>query len=236
LFGIETRGRGLYVFVHAGTLLATAFVLRKRATRSLQDGFLALGRKARLAETSGGRDALAVLIATVPSAVLGVLLRGLGLRWASQPLVVGLGFLTTTLVLVLSGLARKGDSEQPSHWGALAIGIAQGFSVLPGLSRSGSTIATALWLGVRPDRAFELSMLISIPAVVLTLILEATRAFGEEGFGIALLPGAVFALATGILSLLALERIVKSGRFAWFALWVGPLSLATIAMGVAWPR
>jgi undecaprenyl-diphosphatase len=155
--------------------------------------------------------------------------------FTAEPLAIGLGFLGTALALVASTFARRGDNEHPTWLGALAIGVAQGLAVLPGLSRSGSTIALALFLGVRPARAFALSMLMSLPAIVGAIGLEARHAFsGPFPVGPALI-GAIVAFGTGVVALLMLRHIVDRGRFGWFAFWVAPLSLATIALGLRWP-
>jgi len=235
LFGLQTGGLTFNVLLHAGTFLATSIVLRRQIWRALSEGLLALLKPSRFRSTPGGRDALVVIVASVPTAIIGLGLRDAVERWTEDPLAIGLGFLGTTIVLVLSGLARRGDSEQPSLWGALLVGIAQGFAVLPGLSRSGSTISAALWLGVRPDRAFELSMLMSLPAVLGALLLETPKAMEHGRLESTALLGAFAALLVGVVALLVLQRLVKRGRFTWFAIWVGPLAVATIAMGLAWP-
>jgi undecaprenyl-diphosphatase len=115
------------------------------------------------------------------------------------------------------------------------IGLAQGLAVLPGLSRSGSTIAVALLLGVRRERAFELSMLVSLPAIVGALLLESRHAIAMPFDAGPALVGAIVAFGTGVLALDLLRKLVVAGAFGWFAFWVGPLALATIGMGLAWP-
>jgi undecaprenyl-diphosphatase len=130
---------------------------------------------------------------------------------------------------------RPGSREVPSYGGALLVGIAQGLAVLPGLSRSGMTITSALWLGVRPERAFELSFLMSLPAVFGAIVLESRHAMGETFPVTPALVGASVAFASGVLALLLLRRIVRNGRFALFALWTVPLALATLAMAAVWP-
>lgn len=235
LFKFGTGGLTFNVLLHGGTLLATAIVLRERLARAVKDGVIALAKPSRFRETQGGRDALVVILASIPTAVIGFSLRDAVESWTEQPLIVGLGFLGTAAVLILSGFAKRGDKDQPSAGGALLIGVAQGLAVLPGLSRSGSTIALAMWLGVKPERAFELSMLMSLPAVVGAVTLEAPRAFREGGLDSAAALGASVALLTGIAALLLLQRVVQKGRFTWFAFWVAPLALATLALGIAWP-
>ncbi|HWP08544.1 MAG TPA: undecaprenyl-diphosphate phosphatase [Polyangiaceae bacterium] len=236
LFGLK-GGLAFNVMLHAGTLLATLLVLRAEAGRALRGGLSALVRPARFRETPGGRDALVVILATIPTAAVGLFLRQPVERWTESPLAIGLGFLGTTAALVLAHFSLQGDREQPTLAGALLLGVAQGLAVLPGLSRSGTTIAVALWLGVRPRRAFELSMLMSVPAILGAVILEGRVALGSALPWVpVLVVGAAVALGTGIVALRALRGVVDRGHFGWFAFWAGPLALATMAMGLAWPR
>lgn len=236
LFQVENGGLTFNVLLHAGTLLATAAVLWRRALGAARDGFSALGSPVRFRTTPGGRDALTVILASAPTAIIGLLLRDAVERWTHSPLVVGIGFLLTSACVLSTHWVRPGQREQPSLAGALLIGVFQGMAVLPGLSRSGGTIAAALWLGVRPERAFELSFLMSLPAVFGAILLESRHAFlGPFPVG-PVLTGAAVALATGILALLAVRRVVMQGRFAFFAFWTAPLAIATLAMAFVWPR
>jgi undecaprenyl-diphosphatase len=235
LFELEQGGLTFNVMLHAGTLAATLLVLRQAVGRAVQAGVPALVRPARFKESTAGRDALVVLLASVPTAVIGLLFRDTVAVFTRSPLAIGLGFLGTTVMLLVAQFSPRGDREQPTITGALLVGVAQGLAVLPGLSRSGSTIAVLLWLGVRPERTFTLSMLISLPAVLGALLLESRHVATEPFPGVAALVGALVAFGTGVFALVLLRRIVNLGRFGWFALWVGPLSLATIAMGQSWP-
>jgi undecaprenyl-diphosphatase len=236
LFGFEGAGLTLNVMLHAGTFVATLIVLWRRFVPALVEGTAALRRPSRFGETAGARDALVVILASVPTAAIGLALRDAVERWTSSPLVVGLGFVLTGVSLVSTRWVKPGEREVPTLLGALAIGIAQGIAVLPWISRSGSTITLALWLGVRPDRAFELSMLMSLPAVLGAVLVELPH-LGSSSIGI--LPaalGALVALGVGLLALFVLRAAVMRGHFAWFALWVLPLAAATLALARAWPR
>jgi undecaprenyl-diphosphatase len=229
-------GLAFNVMLHAGTLTATLIVLWNEVSRAVGDGVRSLVRPSRFNETTGGRDALVVIVASVPTALIGLGLRDAVEHWTESPLAIGLGFLGTTAVLVLAHFAAHGEREQPTFRGALLIGVAQGLAVLPGLSRSGSTIAVALLLGVRPQRAFELSMLMSLPAIVGAIGLEARHLDLATFPVVSAAIGALTALATGVIALRLLRGVVDRGHFGWFAFWVGPLALATMAMGLAWPR
>lgn len=235
VLGLDQGGLTLNVMLHAGTLLATLIVLRRRVVPAVVEGGRALVSPSRFSASPGGRDALVVIAASVPTAIIGLLLRDAVERWTHSPLAIGLGFVGTAAVLVSTRFVKPGDREVPSLAGAFIIGLCQGLAVLPGLSRSGSTIAAALWLRVRPDRAFELSMLMSLPAVAGAIGLEARHLGGESAALVPALIGAVVSLFVGIAALLVLRRVVMRGHFAWFALWVVPLALSSFALAAKPP-
>jgi undecaprenyl-diphosphatase len=236
VLGIEGGGLTLNVMLHAGTLVATLLVLWQRVLPALRDGVLGLANPKRFITTNGGRDALVVILASIPTALIGLSLRHSVEQFTRSPTALGVGFLISTALLVSTRWATPGEAPSLAPWGAILVGVVQGLSVMPGVSRSGATIAAALWMGVRRDRAFELSMLMSLPAVLGAVLLEAPKVTTEPAAaGVALL-GSVVALVTGVIALVLLRRIVTQGRFAWFALWVGPLAVATLAMAKAWPE
>lgn len=236
LFDLKEGGLTLSVMLHAGTLLATVLVLRQKAWGALTEGVRAMGKPSRFRESSGGRDALVVLVASVPTGIIGLALRDAVERWTLSPLVVGLGFAGTAVALISTRWVIPGDREHPTLAGALAIGLFQGFAVLPGLSRSASTIALALWLKVRPERAFELSMLMSLPAVLGAVLLEGRHLISAGGSVGPAIAGAAVAFVVGAVALALLRRVVMRGHFSWFAFWVLPLALATLALARVWPK
>jgi undecaprenyl-diphosphatase len=234
LFGIKSGGLVFNVMLHSGTFLATLLVLRERVWDCVRETLLAVRKPARLLVTAGGRDVLMVVVASIPTAVIGLLLKDRVEVWTHDPLVIGLGFLGTAVLLISASWAGVGRLETPSLLGALLIGLMQGMAVLPGLSRSGATIATALWLGVRPGRAFELSMLMSLPAVLGAILLELPKARSLADGELAVV-GAVVAFVSGVAALSVFGRVVAHGHFSKFALWVLPLALATLALAWRWP-
>ena len=108
--------------------------------------------------------------------------------------------------------------------------------MLPGLSRSGVALATLLWLGVSAERAFELALLASLPAIALAIAIDAHRAGGGplavSGEG---LVGGAIAFGIGLLALPMLRRAVEHSKLHWFAIYLVPLAAATIAWGYARP-
>jgi undecaprenyl-diphosphatase len=235
LFGIEGAGLTLNVLLHVGTLAATTIVLRQRLWHALSSGLHALVKPSLFLTDKGGQDALFVIVATLPTIALGLVLHDSVASWTNSPLAVGLGFLVTAVLLVSTLFAKAGAVEHPSVRVALLLGVAQGIAVLPGISRSGSTIAVALFLGIQRGRAFELSMLMSIPAVLGAALFELLGASASFGGWIPGIIGAIVACFSGILAMLVLRRSVVGGNFPWFAMWVFPLSIATLAMARSWP-
>jgi undecaprenyl-diphosphatase len=235
LLEVDGGGLTLSVLLHTGTLLATLLYFRQRIGQVLADLWQQL-RRGRLPDHGApGWDAVLVMVASLPTGLIGLALRDAVARWTGQPLATGFGFVITACLLTSTLWARPGNALSPSLWGALLIGVAQGMAVAPGVSRSGLTIVTALWLGVRSERAFELSMLLSIPAVAAAVLLELLEGDSMAGHWFTLGSGAVAAFAVGLLALALLRRIVSRGNLAWFALWVLPLALATLALAKAWP-
>ena len=236
LFGVHEPPAPLAVALRLSALLATCVALRARCGRLLREAALSFAQPSRLWSTSGGRDATAVAFASVPTALFGLFLREPVAAWSLSPLVVGVGLLGTSAWLLSTHWLKPGRSEFPGLLGAMLIGIAQGLAVLPGLSRSAGTIACALWLGVRPDRAFELSFLCSLPALLAIVVLDGRALVHDSGTLIVTLVATLIAFVASLLALTLLERVVRAGRLAWFAGWTFPLAVATLAMALVWPH
>ncbi len=225
----------LTVLLHAGTLAATLIVLRDRVFSAVREAFAALSAPSTLQASQGGRDAVAVLIATIPTGIVGLALKHSVEAWSDSPTIIGLCLLGTTAAVLLASRAPEGRRTEPTLGAAALIGVAQGLAALPGLSRSACTIAALLWAGVARPRAFELSFLLSLPAVAGALLLEGRKAFGGGSDPVNLLVGTLVSFAFGVVALLALRRILSAGRFAFFAVYLVPLALACLAWGHAAP-
>jgi len=224
------------VVLHAGTFAATLLVLRKRVVAAVHEGVRGLVRPSLMRDTPGGRDAFVVIVASVPTALIGLTLKKSVEEWSSSPVIVGVCLLLSAVAVASTRWSPVGRELTPSALGSVLVGLAQGSAVLPGLSRSAMTIASLLWLGVRADRAFELSFLMSLPAVFGAILLEGRHGLGSQTGGVfALLTGTVVAFGVGIVALLALRRVLVGGKLALFAAYLVPLAVATIAWGYARP-
>lgn len=229
--GLTDQPLLLEVLLHLATLLAVVAVYSRDvalAVRGAGRGLVALfkwrlGRAA--AEDDAVNLALCLFVGLLPTAALGLLLREPAVLVSSSPLGLGLTFLACALLLIATrwwpGGTRRLDWKL-----ALVIGVVQGLAVLPGISRSGVTIATALALGLGREEAARFSFLLSVPAIlgaaVLEIDVEALTA-GEHVAAFA--AGAAAAFAVGLGALLLLIRLVRNGR-----LWVFSPYVAAIAV------
>ena len=163
-------------------------------------------------------------------------------HFSHSPLVIGLGLLVTAAALIGSRFAKPGREEQPGVVGALLLGAVQGLAALPGLSPIALTITLLLLFGVRRARAFELSLLVSLPATLGGLVLgswslrsESQPLLTPELLGPAA-AGVLAAFLASVAALWLLRQTVVAGRLSWFAAWLVPVSLATLALAKAWPH
>ncbi|MBR0100983.1 MAG: undecaprenyl-diphosphate phosphatase [Treponema sp.] len=178
----------------------------------------------------GRKTILAVIFATIVTGAMGIVTSKL---IPEMPIkVTCAGFLFTACLLIFSSLwAKKHDkpleTKGISIFQALFIGFMQGVGTLPGVSRSGSTIAGAQLAGVNRAAAGEFSFIVSIPAILGAFVLEA-KDLGEVGSQIGALPvfcGCLAAFAWGYLSLSILMKLIRRGKLEWFACYLIPLGI-----------
>jgi len=243
LMNAPLPGIVLEVVLHVGTLLAILLVLWRSIWRLLADGWrgavLIVGgadrqevrRRAPLLPT-----AAAVAVGTVPAAVGGVLLeRQIEGFFESLP-AAGIFLVGTGVILLTLRWAPQARAEQVGIGRGLLIGTAQALALLPGISRSGVTIAAGCWAGVRRDVAGRFSFLLAVPAVagaaLWQVISDWPNVAGASAQPLPLLFGMLAAAATGTLCLKLLLRLVDGGRLHWFAAYCIPAGLAMIALGL----
>jgi undecaprenyl-diphosphatase len=229
LFGLKEAELFFDVCVHLGTLLAVIVVFRQEITNIM----LAL---TRLSSSRGSKKtlwqkiesdpdlklALLIVIGSIPTAIMGFLFRGIADRLFASAFIVGLMLILTGLLLWITRWAaprgEKPGADRLSPQNALIIGVVQGLAIVPGISRSGSTISIGLLLGIRREAAARYSFLLSIPAIIGAglLSLKAGLSQADPAIRISLL-GAVTAAFVGYGALKCLLHVVKKGRLHMFA-------------------
>lgn len=215
--GINLPGVTFEVALHLGTLASILLVYRDRIRR------LVLGLVAGTSEAWRYLGLLAV--ASVPAAVVGVVFNEQVSGLFDQPHVVGLAFIATGLVLWSTRTPlRRGTAVNPPGIGsAVGIGLAQALAIIPGVSRSGSTVTAGLWSGVDPDEAAAFSFLMFIPVILGAALLEFNELTGGETGTAQMLLGTLAAALTGILAIKTFVAMLKQQSFHRFALYLWPL-------------
>lgn len=232
IFGLENVPLLYDILLHVSTLLVVFIIFRKTIFRLLEVFFrFCTGRK-----KPGDEESLkmiwAVLVATLVTGVMGIL-AGKYLMDDYPIKIVGAGFIVTAILLFLTSLKKSPVTEEkksPTIIQGLITGFAQGVGVLPGISRSGSTISAALYSGVNREVAGEFSFILSIPAILGALILELKDADNmlQEINILPLAAGIISAFVSGFFALKFLMYLIKKGRLFYFAFYLVPLGLYTI--------
>jgi len=233
LLGIGESSFLFDVTVHAATLTATLVYYRRTVLGMARQSLLAF-RDALdpvdsrpLAERYPDAWLLVlIVVGTVPTAFLGLVFRRpLEMAFGEPRLVLG-ALAATAALLLLSRWA--GDSvRRLTLLSALVIGVAQGVAILPGISRSGATIAVALLLGIDREMSARFSFLLAVPAILGALVLELAGA-GVTGVVEAapvLAAGFVAAAVTGVVALALLVPLVRRGRLSYFAAYLLPAAV-----------
>ncbi len=181
-----------------------------------------------------------LIIGTIPAVVLGLTIKLTCEELIENALLAGLMLPITGLMLLWATrrMDGKGDYAELTDRQALMIGLSQSAAILPGLSRSGTTICAGLKLGLAPQSAATFSFLLAIPAIagagLLTVISMATKT-GLTTPWQHLLIGGLVSFVVGLLALHWLIRWLESDRLRWFAWWCIPLGVAVTAWQI-WLR
>ena len=233
---VEAGGVAFVVLLHAGTLLAIVIVFREGVLELLR-GALLLPTALFRARSTWTRETLLagkVACATVPGAAVGLFLEPRIEALFASPMVVGFLLWVTAVLLFSTRRARQG--ERDVGWrDAWIIGLAQACAILPGISRSGATIATALLLGVARPKAAEFSFLAAIPLIAGSLVLELPELVqsGRDGEGAALLAGFLASFLVGWAALVWLVRLVRQGAIHWFSIYCFLAGAVALLLGRA---
>ena len=203
------------VALHIGTLCVVLVVFWKEVVGILK----ALVRLDF--ETDEGRLALFVAVGSVPTALVGYFFHDIFESFFSNVLIVGGALVLNGVFLFFS--ERRGDGKRLGYLDSFLIGIAQSVAIVPGVSRSGLTIATGLLRGVEKKTAFTYSFLLSVPAVIGAAALESVRLCASDELVLGgvdmttILFDVVVSMIIGYASLKLLWKIVRREKFHLFA-------------------
>lgn len=238
-FGLEGESNlTMIVILHVATVLSTLVVLWKEIVWIFKDLFARQSWKSYSGLNEGTRYAINILISMIPVGIVGVFFKdAVEEIFGSGLLIVGIMLLVTATLLAFSYFAKPRQKEEISPLNAFIIGLGQAVAVLPGLSRSGTTIATGLLLGNKKEKMAQFSFLMVIPPVLGEALLDVIDIAGQ-GFStamsglspVALVAGFIAAFVTGCAACKWMISIVKRGKLIWFAVYcliVGVLAIVS---------
>jgi len=214
----------LNVVLHVGTLLAVLVVYARDLRRLLTFDALAV------------QYLVALVVATIPAAVVGYLFRDFVEDLFANPQAASVALIFTGLILLSTRLTGDNsrsrrfsavwDPVSPSLGKALLIGMAQALAIMPGISRSGSTIAASMWLGLDREEAARFSFLMAVPAITGALVLQSLEGLPEtEATHMGLILGMFVAFIVGLVAIRLTALLVVQKHFWKFSFYCLPLGL-----------
>ena len=214
IFNVELDIIFLSVVAHLGTLLSVIICMRKKLRYSLKHPFCKTNWQ--------------LLIATLPC-VIGVLLFKDWVDKLYSIYFLVAGFLITGILLIVADIVRQ-KNQKFGYKHAVSMGIMQAVAVLPGISRSGSTMAVGMMTGADKNDVCEFTFLMSIPIIVASALFETIEMF-TTGVNIQILPAIIVFVTSfifGILSIKLMLRVLKNNKLYMFSVYLLVLSAITL--------
>jgi undecaprenyl-diphosphatase len=230
--GWDTPGLSFDVALHIGTLFAVLFYFRQDWAR-MTVAFLFGLKERKFADFPDRRVALLVAVGTIPAVVIGYFARSFVEADTQNPPVVAVELILSGVIL-LATLWPRGQrrADQMSFLDAILIGLGQALAIIPGISRSGSTITVGLYRGLSAPEAARYSFLLSAPVIVGAALVEVPHLLhGEAGemSAAAIIIGIVTAAAFGLLAIHFMLRILAHGTMLPFAIYCFAIGLVGVA-------
>ena len=215
IFDVET-GNFLFVSIvlHIATLISVIILYYKQIWQLIKKPF--------------SKETLLIVVATIPTVVIVLLFKGF-FEDAFGGSYLSICFMITAIILMLTYFKTKSQNkmlyQNISYKNAVVIGVMQGFAVLPGISRSGSTISAGVLQGIDSEKATSFSFILSIPIILASLVYEIISCVysGEQffvGSYINLIIAFIIALISGIFAIKIMKKIAKTGKYYWFSMYL----------------
>lgn len=219
LFGWPDPGLAVDVALHFGTLVAVLWYFRREWVRLLVAAKEIVATRSVV--TDQQRLVLYLIVGTIPGAVAGKLLEKQAESAFRAPALIAVVLIVLGILLWLADkLAPQERTVSNMTWrDAILVGLAQMFAIIPGVSRSGSTITAGRALGLTREAAAVFSFLLSMPIIAGAALLEMPRAIREYGFSAPLVVGIVASAISGWLAIRVLLRFVTHRSYGVFAVY-----------------
>ncbi|MBW6513923.1 MAG: undecaprenyl-diphosphate phosphatase [Candidatus Syntrophosphaera sp.] len=233
-FGVETGGDILFeVFLHLGTLLAVMIFFRKKLWSLLVSLLNWKNTLRHQAHRHNRTLVLYLIVASIVTASMYLIFGDVFESLYGKPLVVAFMLILTGSIIFFSDKVRSGGvpASQMGLIRGIIIGFVQGLAIIPGISRSGSTISAALFSGVKRRDAAEFSFLLSIPAILGANLVSLVKfqELGASQLGV-YLGGFLAAFIAGYLVIAILIRLIVNARLKYFSFYCWALALSSIIL------
>lgn len=242
-FGIQEDKVLLFaVLLHVGTLISVFIVYWRDIAELIVELFLTIkdlctGKGLRLQERPVRKLGIMIIVATIPTGIIGILFNDLFDSLYNSIIPIGIGLIITGFLLVMAermGASNRGI-EQMNFRNALFIGTVQGIAICPGISRSGFTLFGSLICNLDRKFAVKFVFLISIPSILGSAVMEAPAAL-ESGFDMAqlgpVLVGMIVAAVSGLIAIKTMIKIVSDKKLNYFSYYVWALGLIVTCYGI----
>ncbi|MBN1960862.1 MAG: undecaprenyl-diphosphate phosphatase [Deltaproteobacteria bacterium] len=224
--------------LHLGTLIATIGFFGSSFRNMAREGYVAFGDKKNglswadiLRQRPDAKLLWLVIIGSIPTALIGLLFRHQLEATFANVKMVGWHLLATAILLLATLIVRRRQGRNIDNMrllDALIIGIAQGVAIIPGISRSGMTIAVGLLLGLDRELAARYSFVLSVPAIAGAFALQAIKHSIPIASLSTLFLGFIAALLCGLAALAFLMPVVRRGRIYLFSFYLLPLAFGAL--------
>lgn len=222
LFGVKEPPIFFDTLIHFATLIAVIFYLRKDITTMIKN----------IKQKETQKLVALIVLGTIPAVIVGFLIKDNIEQVFSSLTLVSVSFLVTALILAITKFFENGQKylKNITWFDALFVGIFQALAILPGVSRSGSTISAGLFRQLKREDAFRFSFLLFIPVIFGAMVLQITEVdfVSLQNNIIVNLAGFIVALLVGLVSLKILNIIMSKGKIHYFALYCLALGLITL--------
>lgn len=225
--------QGLLIFdfaLHIGTLIVVILFFRGEI-KDILSALVKLDFK-----TENGKLIPLIIVGSVPAAAVGLSLESVSEKMAQNLTLIAVAFIICGAFLYLSKVGKEKTGEV-GFLTAIVVGVAEGIAIIPGLSRSGLTIVAALLLGLKREKAFKFSFLLSIPAIVGAIGYTCYTEYGylaSAGLGLTeIFVGAFVAMVVGYFALKILWKILVVGKFYLFAFYCWFIGVLVIALSLS---
>ena len=245
-FGIHEDKVLLFaVLLHVGTLISVFIVYWKDIWELIVELCLTIrdlctGKGLRLAERPIRKLGVMIIVATIPTAIIGLVFSDFFDSLYNSVIPIGVGLIITGFLLIFAEKKGEGNRgiQQMNFRNAIFIGLVQGVAICPGISRSGSTLFGSLICNLNRKFAVKFVFLISIPSILGSAVLEAPAAL-EAGVTAAevgpVLVGMLVAAVSGLVAIKTMIKIVSDKKLSYFSYYVWALGLFVVLYGIFAP-